>query len=183
MKYSIQALRIFTCHFLTILLSLSLYSQEWQTPLLKGYGEIKYFDQAAQQPDPKSEYKLIFDIKSDQLKNGVNKSLWIIARIMNLLHVGKVPPANVKIVAAIHGEASYIVLEDISYKEKFGKLNPNLDLIEKLEEQGVSIFICLQALASRKISVNDIHPSVTQAISAMAVVTNYQLKGYKLMPI
>jgi intracellular sulfur oxidation DsrE/DsrF family protein len=183
MKNTTQVFSFFSSLFLTFILSSSLSAQEWQTPLIKGYGEIKYFDQTAQQPDPSGEYKLLFDIKSDQLKAGVNKGLWIIARTLNLLHVGEVPAANVKLVVSFHGYATYAILNEKSYKKKFGESNPNLDLIAQLRKNGVSIYICSQALAARNISFEDIHSEVVPAISALAVVSNYQLKGYHLMPM
>lgn len=183
MKNPAQLVLFFPSLFLAFILSGSLSAQEWQTPLIHGYGEIKYFDQTAQQPDPTGEYKLLFDIKSDQLKSGVNKGLWIIARMLNLMHVGKVPSANVKLVVAIHGEATYAILNDNAHQRKFGESNPNLDLIAQLKKNGVSIYICSQALAARNISFEDIHSDVIPAISALAVVSNYQLKGYHLMPM
>ena len=44
------------------------YGQEWQTPLIEGYGEIKYFDNAAEQLNLNQEYKLLFDVTSDKQK-------------------------------------------------------------------------------------------------------------------
>lgn len=183
MKNSIQTFAIFSNLFLAFIFSSPLRGQEWQTPLIEGYGEIKYFDQTAQQPDPNQEYKLLFDVKSDEQKNGVNKSLWIIARTLNLMDVTNVSSSNVKVVAAIHGDATYNVLSEKAYQMKFGKSNPNLDLIKKLKENRVLIYVCSQALASRNISFDDILTSVVPAISAIAVVSNYQLKGYSLMPM
>ena len=66
-------------------------AQEWQTPVIEGYGEVKYFENAAVQPDPSLEYHLLYDIKSDATKDGVNKGLWVMARTLNLLHVAGVP--------------------------------------------------------------------------------------------
>ena len=52
--------------FILVLFSLgNINAQDWQTPVIQGYGEVKYFDKAAVQPNPKSEYKLLFDIKSE----------------------------------------------------------------------------------------------------------------------
>ncbi|MDA8871552.1 DsrE family protein [Flavobacteriaceae bacterium] len=181
MKRSIQTASIFISLF-TFLCVSHLQGQEWQTPLIDGYGEIKYFEDTAQQPDPTKEYKLIFDITSDQLKSGVNKRLWVIARTMNMLTVANVPQPNIKIVAAIHGAATFTVLTDEAYQKKYGSPNPNLEIIEKLKENGVQLYVCSQAISARGINFEDINVNVIPALSALSVLSNYQMNGYSLMP-
>jgi intracellular sulfur oxidation DsrE/DsrF family protein len=157
-------------------------AQEWETPVINGYGEIKYFKDAAEQPDPSLEYNLIFDIKDAKEKNGVNKGLWSIARLLNMFSVASVPNDKTNIVVAIHGEATYVVLSDEKHKNQFEKPNPNLDLLKQLKESGVKLYVCSQATAARNISNKDLNPYITPALSAMSVLSNYQIKGYSLMP-
>ena len=182
MRYLIHTVTIFHCMIFVAVMTNCVYGQEWQSPLIKGYGEIKYFDQAAEHPDPNQEYKLLFDITSDKKKNGVNKRLWVIARSLNMMHVAGVPSHNVKIVAAVHGAATYDLLIEDAYQKKFGKPNPNTDLIAQLKANGVSLFVCSQATAARSIDLGDINPAVVPALSALSVLANYQIKGYHLMP-
>ena len=158
------------------------YGQEWQTPLIKGYGEIKYFDNAAEQLNINQEYKLLFDVTSNSQKNGVNKRLWVVARILNMMHVSGVPSANIKIVVAIHGAATFNILTEEAHINKYGKSNPNIDLIQKLRANGVSLFVCSQATAARNIKDDEVHPDVVPALSALSVLANYQIQGYHLMP-
>ena len=110
------------------------YGQEWQTPLIEGYGEIKYFDNTAEQFNLNQEYKLLFDVTSDKQKNGVNKRLWVVARTLNMFHVSGVPSANIKIVVAVHGAATFNILTEEAHINKYGKSNPNIDLIQKLKQ-------------------------------------------------
>ena len=169
--------------FIFVLFSIgTIYGQEWQTPVIQGYGEVKYFDKAAVQPNPKAAYKLLFDIKSTAEKSGVNKGLWVMARMLNLLSLAKVPSENINLVASIHGDATYITLNDTAYREKFGKPNPNLNIITQLKENGVNLFVCSQATAAREITAEKIHPNVTPAISGLSVLASYQMKGFILMP-
>jgi intracellular sulfur oxidation DsrE/DsrF family protein len=166
----------------TLLFASYFYAQEWQTPLVEGYGEVKYFDQAAAQPIPEKEYKLLFDVTSDSQKNGVNKRLWVVARTLNMMHVAGVPQENVNIVVAVHGTATFDITTEKAYQKKFGKSNPNIDLIEKLIANGVKIFVCSQATAARNILPEQVLPGVVPALSALSVLSNYQLEGYHLMP-
>jgi len=174
---------------LTTTISLSLlffihcsYGQEWQTPLIEGYGEIKYYDSVAAQPDPSQAYRLLFDVTSDSQKSGVNKRLWVVARTLNLMHAAGVPAENLKIVVAIHGAATFDALTEKAHLNKFEKSNPNIDLIQKLEANGVTLYVCSQALAARNLTSEDIHPAVIPALSALTVLANYQTQGYHLMP-
>ncbi|MGB2513935.1 MAG: DsrE family protein [Flavobacteriaceae bacterium] len=159
-----------------------LIAQEWQTPLIEGYGEVINFHEAAQQSNPEQEYKLLFDVTSNAQKQGVNKRLWVVARMMNLMHIAQVPQEQVKIVVALHGEATFDALSQEAYFKKYNKPNPNLDLIEKLAAKGVSLYVCSQAMAARSIKTEALHPYVTPALSALSVLTNYQIKGYHLIP-
>ncbi|MAG88929.1 DsrE family protein [Zunongwangia profunda] len=172
----------FTSLALFFLATSLLTAQEWETPVIEGYGKIKYFKDVAEQPDSTLNYNLIFDVKDAEEKDGVNAGLFKIARTINMLGAAKIAPGNIKIVAALHGEATFIALNEEKYQEKFGKLNPNAELIHRLNEFGVELFVCAQATAARDISAEDLNPDVELALSALSVLSNYQLKGYVFMP-
>ncbi|MCH1431480.1 MAG: DsrE family protein [Flavobacteriaceae bacterium] len=170
-------------YFLLAFISLgSLHAQEWQTPVIEGYGEVKYFSEAAVQPDTSLSYNLLFDIKSEATKSGVNKGLWVMARMLNLLSVAGVPTEKIHLVASIHGSATFITLNEEAYQKKYGKPNPNANLIRQLKEHGVDLFVCSQATAARKITSEELDAHITPALSGLSVLSNYQLKGYVLMP-
>ena len=157
-------------------------AQGWETPIIDGYGEVKYFEKAKIKPNSSVDYKLLFDIKNETEKSGINKGLWVIARTLNMLSLGKVPSRNIKIVASIHGDASFLTLNNEAYQKKFGKPNPNLDIIDKLRANGVNLFVCSQATASRNIDYESINKKVTPALSGLNVLATYQLEGYVYMP-
>ena len=93
-------------------------AQGWETPIIDGYGEVKYFEKAEIKPNSSVDYKLLFDIKNETEKSGINKGLWVIARTLNMLSLGKVPSRNIKIVASIHGDASFLTLNNEAYQKK-----------------------------------------------------------------
>ena len=177
-----KTIEIATTVLVLTLFSTTMNAQQWETPIIKGYGKIKDFKDASLQPDKHKEYKILFHITSDKEKEGVNASLWHIARQINLLGVSGVPKMNVKIVAVISGPATPIVLSDTAYKKKFSKSNPNLDLMKKLTDYGVKIEVCGQAAAE-----NDIDPykelnSYTElTLSALIDIPTYQMRGYSVM--
>ena len=178
----IKFIRISKIFISIIIISNYTNAQEWETPIIKGYGEVKYFDQAASQLNKQLEYKLIFDIKSNQVKNGVNKGLWTIARTLNLFELSGIPSKKIELVASIHGEATFITLNNNAYRDKFGRDNPNLNLIKQLKENRVELYVCSQATASRKINNRDLNINVIPALSGIAVLANHLLQGFTLMP-
>ncbi len=159
-----------------------LFAQEWETPRIEGYGKVKYYSETAEQPNPEDTYHLLFDITSIKEKDGVNQHLWVMARTLNMLSVAGVPNENVKLIGAIHSDATFIALTNEAYQKKFGTSNPNIDIINKLLEAGTQLFVCSQATASRGVLPNMVLPKITPALSALSVLSNYQNRGFHLMP-
>ncbi len=168
-------------YLIIILFSCSLDAQEWVTPVINGYGKIKYSKNIAVQPDHDLEYKLVYKITTDQKREGINRGLNGIAHAINMLGCANIPKENVKIVATIQGPATTIVLKDDEYQKRFGEDNPNTKVIELLSQYGVKLFVCSQATSYKKIPTSTINKNVVEALSGSSVIANYQLKGYALM--
>ncbi|MEO9078707.1 MAG: hypothetical protein ABI268_05285, partial [Rhodanobacter sp.] len=74
----------------------------WVYPVIKGYGKVHPRADAAVQPDPNAEYKVIVDVVTGNKDRGaVLGSLQRLARIVNLMGFAKVPPSQVHIVAVL----------------------------------------------------------------------------------
>lgn len=157
-------------------------AQEWITPVIEGYGKITELKDVATQPDISLDYKIVFDLKDDREIEGINIGLFKIARVINMLGAGGIPQEKVHITAAIHGGATFEVLNDNKYQEKNEKPNPNTEVLQLLKDYGVELLVCAQATAARGISKEDLNSNVDVSLSAMMVLANYQLKGYVLMP-
>lgn len=155
----------------------------WKTPLIKEYGSIKYYKNAAIQPDKNLDYKVVFKITSDKMKDGVNNKLWHMARLMNLLYAGGVKKDHIHIVGIVAGKATFVVLNDQSYKKRFRTNNPNIDLLKKLTEHGVKIYVCDQALEEHHIDQKkEVSKYIIPSLSGIVDLTTFQLKGYALAP-
>ena len=168
-------------YLVVLIFSCSLGAQEWVTPLINGYGKIKYSKNVAVQPDNDLEYKLVYKITTDEKREGINRGLNGIAHAINMLGCVNIPKENVKIVATIQGPATNIVLKDAEYKKRFGEDNPNSKVIKLLSNYGVELFVCSQATAYKKIPSSTINKNILEALSGSSVIANYQLKGYALM--
>ncbi|MDF9801232.1 intracellular sulfur oxidation DsrE/DsrF family protein [Catalinimonas alkaloidigena] len=153
-----------------------------QHPAVPTFGGIYDIPEADKRPDPDVEYKLVIDVKGGaEVAESENRSLINIARTLNLHVQGGVPQENIKIVAVIHNLATPTVLSNEAYQKHFGVDNPNDSLIHALTEAGVEIYVCGQSLIARNFADEPLHPDVKVSISAMTILTEYQLKGYALL--
>lgn len=165
-----------------LLISLSLSAQTRVFPVIKNYGGIFEVPDAVEKPNPELDYKIVVDLISASEKPGeLNASLNNIARLINLHVIGGVPKEKLKIVVAIHGEATYSVMNNDAYHDKYKTTNPNLDLYRELSEAGVNFFICGQSLISRDIDRMKMVPEVKIATSMLTTITTHQLMGYAVL--
>lgn len=132
--------------------------------------------------DTTAVFRLVFDIaKAPEDPSQLNPYLNTLARFLNMHEKAGVPTANLHVRAAIHGQASYGVLKNEFYKEKFGVDNPNLALLTALDQAGVELVLCGQTAGSRDISAARRLEVIDVALSAMTVLSQSQMEGYSLI--
>lgn len=168
---------LFSCLLLTIYMAKA--QQPKVNPIIKSYGSVWEIPNATEKPDKKKEYKILVDITNQADKpDTLNLYLEAIATLMNLHGSAGVPVNKMKVVVVIHKMATYSILNQEKYRQKFKTDNPNLPLISELSSAGVQFFVCGQNLIRGKLTENDITPEVKVATSALTTLTTYQLKGY-----
>lgn len=132
-------------------------------------------------------YKLLFDFAAgnpDDLKNGnINPGIQEIIRIINLHKASGIPENRMEIAVIIHGPSTMSFLGNEEYKKRFAINNPNLDLINQLQQKGVKLTICGQTLALREIEIEKMVAGMRKAYSARTTLSTYQLKGFVVFPI
>lgn len=158
------------------------YSQKRVNPVIKNYGAIYDIPEATVKVDPTLEYKVVIDVltgsdEPDKVAWGLNN----VARMINLHAVSGTKMEQMNVVLAIHGAATYAVMNNKLFKKRFGVDNPNLQLIKELKESGVKLTVCGQSLISRDIPSKDITNEVDVATSMLTTVTTYQLKDYAML--
>ncbi|MTI40693.1 DsrE family protein [Fulvivirga lutimaris] len=157
-------------------------SQDRVNPVVSPFGGIYDIPEATIKADPELEYKIVIDLVTgnDDVKE-FNWSLNNVARMLNLHAVGGADISKMKVVVAIHGEATYSIAIDKRYKAKYGLENPNKELIKALTDAGVTIAVCGQSLKGRGIATDEVLEEVQIATSMLTTVTTHQLKGYALL--
>jgi len=160
-------------------ITFSLFSQVRINPVIKNYGGIYDIPYAEEKPDPSLDYNILIEIATASDKpDSTNWALYNVARLINLHAMGGVPKDKLHVVLAIHGGAAFSVMDNQTYKAKYGVDNPSLKLFQELQQAGVKMFVCGQSLIARKIDRFKMVPEVKIASSMLTVMTTYQLKGY-----
>lgn len=156
---------------------------DWQYPAVESYGPVVPVPDATAKRQAGEGYRVVFDITEASPGEGrVSNELALVARFVNLLALSDMEPKASEIVAVVHGAATGAVVQDQAYRARYGTPNPNSELIAQLEENGVEVVVCGQALASAGFPVEAVLEPVDVSISAMTELASRQLQGYALMP-
>ena len=130
-------------------------------------------------PNPKTEYKVLFDAGRETPKPGdVNPILQATARYLNTLAKYGVPAANRKLAVVFHQGATDYIMHNDAYKARHGHDNPNVAIIQDLKKAGVEFHVCGQAVLGRKIERNQIMPEIQVDLWALTTIIELETAGY-----
>ena len=156
----------------------------WVYPVIKEFGEVHPRPDAAVQPDPAADYKVIVDVvRGNKDHHAVLGSLQRLARTVNLMGLAGVPPSHVHIVAVLEGEAAYAAASNARYRKVFKTDNPNLPILHALKQAGVQLLVCAQALAEMNLHDSDVGPDISVSLSALSDFVVYGQRGYSYMQL
>lgn len=154
-------------------------SAQEQQPVIKNAGAYVPMPHAAVQPDKTHQYKAIFEAMSAAVAaEDIIPALEDAAALVNGLAAGAVPPANRRIAVVFYGLAAYGILDNETYRQKYGTDNPNLQVIAELRRAGVELFVCGQWLRHKNIEESKVISDVQIATDALIVLVAYQNRGY-----
>lgn len=144
------------------------------------YGAARDVPGAVLVPDPKTEYKVVFDITTAaENVDDVNPRLAGVARYVNTLVKYGVPAENRKIAVVLHRGSTPIILQNEAFKARHdGHANPNIDLIKSLHAAGVRFHVCGQAVLGRNIDPAEILPEIQLDLWALTTLIDLRLQGY-----
>jgi intracellular sulfur oxidation DsrE/DsrF family protein len=156
-----------------------LLAQEKINPVIKSFGGIYAIPEAVETPSKAIDYNIVIDVRSGPSSpDQINPALNNIARMLNLHAAGGVSPDKVKVKAVIHNLATPTIADNATYQEKFGVDNPNIGLIQELTDAGVELFVCGQSMIAREYPVEGLNPNIKLSISAITVMTTYEIQGF-----
>lgn len=152
-------------------------------PIIEGYGPTYPIDDR-DVPLPKDfTYKAVFDLaKYPGETSDLNPYLVSAARFLNMHARNGVPAANMDLAIVVHGAAVKNLLNDQAYESRYKTGNPNLELLLKLYDAGVGIYVCGQSMTFGGIDRSELAEPAQVALSAMTMLTVLQSDGYALLP-
>ncbi|MEZ6090812.1 MAG: DsrE family protein [Pirellulaceae bacterium] len=157
-------------------------SSELQFPVIEGHGGVIQLPDAAMQP--RDGTKLLVDITQGGDPTKLNNAIVKVAKFLNIYSGGGAKPASAQIALVFHGDATLAVLNSEAYAIAFDtEINPNLELLRKLHEADVEMYVCGQSLISKGFSPDDTAVFVQTAVSALTAVVNLQTQGYAFVPL
>lgn len=157
-------------------------SQTKVNPVIKSYGTVFQLPAADHKPDPSIKYKIIVELNENGSKpDSLNEYIEALATLVNLHAAEGVPKENIQMVVVLRKMATYAVLGNEMYKEKFKCDNPNLQILKELMDAGVEFYVCGQTMQKRSIDTNKLVAGTKVASSGLTAITTYQLKGYTMI--
>ena len=172
-----------------ILISIFLISSHMSTsqvkeagPVISNYGEVWPVQDLDYPLETNLVYKAVFDVmNSPDSHDIINPSIETVARYLNMHAQNGISDNNLKAVLIIHNKASKDIMNDKAYESRYGKANPNRQLINQLMHSGVDVIFCGQSSLSRNIPKENMIPGVKLSLSAMTALIQLQGDGYRLI--
>ena len=168
---------------LTIGLSASGYAQQkaHKGSVIKNYGETFTVDTPTFKTPINAPYKVVFDIGKSYSSDKMNPLFNTAARFINMHAEAGVPLNQIQVALVIHGSAAFDVLNDKEYQLKFGRTNPNTELLSVLKQNNVQLILCGQTAAHKNLKLSQLSPDIQLALSAMTALVQLQNNDYRLI--
>jgi intracellular sulfur oxidation DsrE/DsrF family protein len=158
------------------------------TPMIAGALPYVPIPGAAAGPDRSHVYKVIFNVTQGAVQpEQPVAGILFAATDLSALRGQGVPQANTKFALIFHGPggpalgAVDALLNNQSYRAKFGVDNPNLAMLSALKQAGAEILVCGQFLGAMKIDSKTLSPDVAIASEAFLTLIRYQNNGYAVL--
>ena len=126
--------------------------------------------------------KVVFDVSQAGKDGALNRNFDSVARFINMHVANGVPAENIHLAVVVHGSATNEMLNAKAYRAKYGKKNPNLELISALLKNHVKLVQCGQSAASHQMAKQDMIEGVDMALSAMTAHVILAAQGYTQNP-
>ena len=152
-------------------------------PVIEGYGPVFDIPADAMQLSNNQTHKVLFDVADGKRdRDSLNRRLETVARFLNMHARNGVDTDHLQLAVIMHGGSTFSALSDAAYQQRFGRDNPNTELIKALHEAGVEFWLCGQSAGYNGIKANELSDHIGLALSAMTVMVELSSQGYMLLP-
>lgn len=150
-------------------------------PAIEGYGPTYPIDDRDVALREDFVYNAVFDAAVNPDETKLNTGLVSVARYLNMHARNGVPLDNMNIAVVAHGPALKTLLTDDAYLARYGIVNPNSELVQKLHAAGISFYVCGQSLMFGGFEKEELVGPAKLALSAMTLLTELQTDSYALL--
>lgn len=151
-------------------------------PIIENFGKTYQIKNPDLSLKMDTEYKVIFDIYTDNSKdNNPNPLLDTVARYLNMHAQQGILQENMKVAVILHGTATKSALSNEAYQNRFENDNPNSKLIQGLKNANVEIYVCGQSYLANGFNLNEKSADVKLSLSALTALVDYQKNGYLII--
>lgn len=152
-------------------------------PIIKDYGPSFLVENKDIPLVPDYQYRVVFELaKYSTDTTAMNQQLVRVARFLNMHGRQGITMDNMDIAVVVHADALKSMLKHDSYQQRFGSENPNLDLVHKLAEAGVEMYVCGQSLGFRQWDKSEMASPIKVGLSAMTLINYFHSEGYSFQP-
>ena len=114
--------------------------------------------------------------KADALVEGFRSA----ANFIYVADSNAVPRSNLRLAVVVWGSATHSLLTNAAYRSAKGADNASEVLLRALNDAGVQIIVCGEALINRKIDRRDLLPFVKIAPTASMALATLHAQGYAI---
>ena len=150
-------------------------------PQIEGYGSVVALPEAGERP--RIGGRVVFDTTAAAPAGKVNRGLESAARLVNLYAKEELATARPQIAVILHFNATSAALADAAHARAGEGSNPNRELVEKLLENGVEVWVCGQSVVRSGHALSDLLPGIQVAHSAMVFNINRQQDGWACLGV
>ena len=150
-------------------------------PQIEGYGSVVALPEAGERP--RIGGRVVFDTTAAATAGKLNRGLESAARLVNLYAKEGLAASRPQIAVILHAAATPAALVDLAHERAGGGSNPNRELVEKLLENGVEVWVCGQSVVRSGHALSDILPGIRIAHSAMVFNINRQQDGWACLGV
>jgi intracellular sulfur oxidation DsrE/DsrF family protein len=150
-------------------------------PQIEGYGSVVALPEAGERP--RIGGRVVFDTTAAPAAGKANRGLESAARLVNLYAKEGLAAAKPQIAVILHFNATSAALVDAAHERTGGGSNPNRELVEKLLQHGVEVWVCGQSVIRGGHALSDILPGIKIAHSAMVFNINRQQDGWATLGV
>ncbi|MDP2316394.1 MAG: DsrE family protein [Pseudomonadota bacterium] len=130
------------------------------------------------------DVRAVYQISGDQWKGDVGEALFYTRKVLDAYARRGVSRDALHIVAVVHGDAGYWLLNDAAYaswegeRARTGATNPNATLVRELIAGGVQVEMCASTMEQKGWKPGDLLPGVKITPGAYPRIVDLQLQGY-----